>query len=207
MTSVTQTYVHVQWATHELQISIWTQSFENHICLYGNDSIPSMKINGNHVMDAMGWLQDKHPSYIDMWREELSIYKEVTSQIDLPVLPASHTGRTRTYKLPLCVEDAIITMFVEVMVRYKELAGPLATGTTGTTVASAGTPRCTIAGRLVTLESTVSLYITCDDDPEVHTKTLVSHYSLPLPINIQAVREVIQPGIAYLADSIRKVTL
>lgn len=84
MTSVTQTHIDIQWAPHELQLHIWTRSFEEYIQLYGYDSIPSLTVKGNHIIDSLSWLQDRDPRYIDTWREELQIYKEVMSQVDLP---------------------------------------------------------------------------------------------------------------------------
>ena len=54
-----------------------------------------------------------------------------------------------------------------------------------------------------------SLYlsITDDEDDEVVAKTLLSHYTLQLPIDMGMVREAIQPGICYLGDTILNLSL
>lgn len=76
-------------------------------------------------------------------------------------------------------------MFVDVVVGYKDCGGPYATAT---------------------------LYVSTSDDEDndkPYGKTMVGYYPLPMTslIDIEVIRNAIQPGIAHLADSIRKLTL
>ncbi len=185
MTTVTQRDMHIRWAADYMQVSVWSTYQQQHIVLEGYSDTPQLKICGDVIEDAKGWVVDNEPTpsdriIIDIWEEEWGKYKEVVSQVNLPVTATTYWGRKLTYTLPVhALDEYSMNMFVNVEVGYSDNGGPYCGA---------------------------SLYLNLTDD-EVVAKTLLSHYTLQLPIDIKTVREAIQPGIRYLADTILGLSL
>lgn len=187
MITVTQRDIASRWAPHALSIPLRWEGHPNvYVGLHGDNDIPELKVGSNHIYDATEWLQDKGPHLIDVWKEELAIYREVMSQVNLlPMTAVIHNeSRRLTYqsKVGSLGEVCGMEILVEVEVGYRDCGGPYTS-------------------------ASLYLIVTDDDDDDLSAKTLLSHYPMQLPVDIEAVRAAVGPGIAYLADSIRGLVL
>lgn len=189
MTTVTQRDMHIRWAADYMQVSVWSTYQQQHIVLEGYSDTPQLKICSDVIEDAKEWIADNELTIvgdiapIDIWEKEWAKYKEVVSQVNLPVTATACWGRKLTYTLPVhALDEYSMNMFVNVEVGYSDNGGPYC-------------------------GASLYLNLTDDEDDEVVAKTLLSHYTLQLPIDIKTVREAIQPGIRYLADTILDLSL
>jgi hypothetical protein len=106
------------------------------------------------------------------------------SQVNLPVTPTIHyIPRILDYTLPMhALDEYNMDMFVNAEVGYSNNGGPYC-------------------------GANLYMSITDDEDDNVVAKTLLTHYTLPLPIDMYVVRRTIQPGIRYLGDTILGLSL
>ena len=174
-------YPAIYWKDTGLYLQACNKFAERSYILSGKDDIPN--IYGCPIGSSpMEWLAEHEPNYkevLSKWGEELTIYKQTLSQVNLPVKPVSTGTRGVTYTLHMSTDSGILSMEVEVRVSYRDL-GKSHVGVT------------------------LSLLVT-DDEEQYTSKAMVSYYPIRLPVDMDTIRTTIAPGIAYLAREVSNI--